>query len=171
LPKAHLARAYCSAIHSLVGTAQPRTRRSALSHGVGAFPRQFSTTTLFLQRTTNGAGTFFRSTGSSSRSAITFACRVGIAPVGVRPLPKRAAVSGIMHRQGKRNAKSQHQWTEYVRRSRERYTAALRHPPAIADDRYKIPLRRRPLRRLHGSHQWRGGAGPPDLGQDTPPPA
>ena len=46
------------------------------------------------------------------------------------------------------DAKSQHQWTEYVRRGGGRYAAALGHPRTIADDRHEIRLRRRPVRRL-----------------------
>jgi hypothetical protein len=39
-------------------------------------------------------------------------------PGGCRPIPKseNAAVSGFQHRKGKRDAKSEHQRTEYVRR-------------------------------------------------------
>src|SRR6202051_4879048 len=39
------------------------------------------------------------------------------------------------------------------------------HPRAIADDRYQIRLRRRPLRRLHCASQWRSRAILPDLDQ------
>ena len=45
----------------------------------------------------------------------------------------------------------------------------LGHPRAVADDRYEVRLRRRPVRRLHGSRQRRSGALLPDRRSATPP--